>query len=258
MASPDAAFALIAAGISHCSGVVAEQGGLLTSLLFTGLVGGVSHCIGMCGPFVLSQVGSRLERIPAARMREWHRLTGGGPAAVSSGADDHLFSAGGRGGNSGGPDQQPQRPALAVGGPAAAGRPCCLPGTPIPRLRQLWHPSVPVGTPSAGRWINRVAAPLFCRTNRLAGLCAGDCTGVYPPAACCMLLWRRQRPPVTRLPVPSAWPPSALAPCPTCLRSVSPDIWPGSAGGGLIAQAAPVLLILNAGVLAWLAVSLIA
>ncbi|MBY0430344.1 MAG: sulfite exporter TauE/SafE family protein, partial [Rhodospirillales bacterium] len=48
----------------------------MASLFLTGLVGSLSHCAGMCGPFVLSQVAARLESRPASRMREWHRLTG--------------------------------------------------------------------------------------------------------------------------------------------------------------------------------------
>lgn len=67
---------LLSAGLSHCQTVVAVHGGLLTSLLLAGLVGGLTHCAGMCGPFVLSQTVARLEAVPARDMREWHRLAG--------------------------------------------------------------------------------------------------------------------------------------------------------------------------------------
>ena len=66
----------IAQGIEVCRITAQDHGGVLTGLFLTGLVGSVSHCAGMCGPFVLSQVGARLERIPASRMSEWHRLQG--------------------------------------------------------------------------------------------------------------------------------------------------------------------------------------
>lgn len=69
-------FALVAAAGSHCAVVVTERRGLLASLFVTGLVGGVTHCAGMCGPFVLTQVAARLEGIPARAMGEWHRLSG--------------------------------------------------------------------------------------------------------------------------------------------------------------------------------------
>ena len=67
---------LIDTGLQQCSLDVARDGGLFTSLFMAGLVGGWSHCAGMCGPFVLAQVATRLEGIPASRMTELHRLTG--------------------------------------------------------------------------------------------------------------------------------------------------------------------------------------
>lgn len=63
-------------GLAVCRVVVETHGGLLTGLFLTGLIGSVSHCVGMCGPFVLSQVAARLEALPAARMTEFHRLSG--------------------------------------------------------------------------------------------------------------------------------------------------------------------------------------
>lgn len=73
---PQTALTLIEAGLAQCRLAVAEDGGLLLALLTAGFVGGWSHCAGMCGPFVLAQVAVRLERIPAARMGEIHRLAG--------------------------------------------------------------------------------------------------------------------------------------------------------------------------------------
>ena len=69
---PDA----IAFGIATCHAAVVEHGTLLTSLFLVGLLGSVSHCVGMCGPFVLGQVVARLEATPAARLHEFRRLTG--------------------------------------------------------------------------------------------------------------------------------------------------------------------------------------
>ncbi len=59
-----------------CRSVAVEHGALLTSLFVAGLFGSISHCIGMCGPFVLGQVVARLEATPAARLYEFRRLTG--------------------------------------------------------------------------------------------------------------------------------------------------------------------------------------
>jgi len=70
------AILLLETGFAHCR-VAAEQHGSLIAVLFmTGLLGSPGHCAGMCGPFVLSQVGARLEAVPAARLTEGHRLCG--------------------------------------------------------------------------------------------------------------------------------------------------------------------------------------
>jgi len=49
---------------------------LVAAMLMAGTVGGFTHCVGMCGPFVLAQTTARLEAVPAAEMREFHRLVG--------------------------------------------------------------------------------------------------------------------------------------------------------------------------------------
>jgi Uncharacterized conserved protein len=67
---------LLTAGLAHCSATVTTHGGLITSLFLAGLVGSVTHCVGMCGPFVLSQTVARLEAVPAGDLSEWHRLAG--------------------------------------------------------------------------------------------------------------------------------------------------------------------------------------
>ncbi|WP_460019475.1 sulfite exporter TauE/SafE family protein [Magnetospira thiophila] len=67
---------LLESGLAHCKVVAVDNSGLLVSLFMAGLLGGLTHCIGMCGPFVLSQITARLEDTPATKMREWQRLTG--------------------------------------------------------------------------------------------------------------------------------------------------------------------------------------
>ncbi|MEG3619042.1 sulfite exporter TauE/SafE family protein [Magnetovibrio sp. PR-2] len=68
---------LLLAGISHCSEAIDGSEGLLMALFMAGFAGGASHCIGMCGPFVLSQVQSRLEAVSLQNMSEFKRLSGG-------------------------------------------------------------------------------------------------------------------------------------------------------------------------------------
>ncbi|KZD05830.1 sulfite exporter TauE/SafE family protein [Oceanibaculum pacificum] len=70
----------VLAGLSRCgdalAGATMDNAGLLTGLFLVGLVGSASHCVGMCGPFVLQQAALRGEKVPAHDMTELHRLTG--------------------------------------------------------------------------------------------------------------------------------------------------------------------------------------
>jgi sulfite exporter TauE/SafE len=45
-------------------------------MLLLGVVGGAVHCSGMCGPFVLGQVGNRLAALPMTRLTTFSRLRG--------------------------------------------------------------------------------------------------------------------------------------------------------------------------------------
>ena len=49
---------------------------LLASLFLAGLAGSLTHCVGMCGPFVLGQVMADAEAAPASSYGEWRRLSG--------------------------------------------------------------------------------------------------------------------------------------------------------------------------------------
>lgn len=67
---------LLHSGAAICRVGVDGRGGLFGGLFLTGLIGSLSHCSGMCGPFVLSQVAARMEAIPLERMTEMRRLAG--------------------------------------------------------------------------------------------------------------------------------------------------------------------------------------
>ncbi len=62
--------------MSTCLTIIQTHGSLILALFLAGLTGGFTHCAGMCGPFVMGQACARLDKVPAARMREWHRLAG--------------------------------------------------------------------------------------------------------------------------------------------------------------------------------------
>ena len=68
---------LAVAGIAFCRPLVEGNRPLFAALFVAGLAGGASHCLGMCGPFVLAQTGARLETVSAERMGELTRLGGG-------------------------------------------------------------------------------------------------------------------------------------------------------------------------------------
>jgi hypothetical protein len=44
---------------AHCQAAIAQSGPLMLALLAAGFVGSAAHCAGMCGPFVLAQIGAR-------------------------------------------------------------------------------------------------------------------------------------------------------------------------------------------------------
>lgn len=67
---------LLEFGVVACRAAVDDHGGLMAGLFVAGLVGSLSHCVGMCGPFVLAQVMTRLEGVPASEMSELKRLSG--------------------------------------------------------------------------------------------------------------------------------------------------------------------------------------
>lgn len=68
--------ALIGAAMAYCVTAIDAQRGALASLLLAGLLSGVTHCAGMCGPFVLAQAGTRFAALPAADMTWPRRLAG--------------------------------------------------------------------------------------------------------------------------------------------------------------------------------------
>jgi sulfite exporter TauE/SafE len=65
------AIALCRQGLAHFG---EQPGGLGLSLFLAGLGGSLTHCAGMCGPFVLGQVMADAER--ATGYGEWRRLAG--------------------------------------------------------------------------------------------------------------------------------------------------------------------------------------
>jgi len=59
---------------AHCQASVRDNAPLILALFMTGLVGSAGHCAGMCGPFVLAQVGARaaMRRLAGAALLPYH------------------------------------------------------------------------------------------------------------------------------------------------------------------------------------------
>ena len=59
-----------------CHAVFTARPSLFATLFFGGLAGSLTHCVGMCGPFVLSQTAVRLDALPLRGMSLATRLQG--------------------------------------------------------------------------------------------------------------------------------------------------------------------------------------
>lgn len=57
-------------------GLSSLPAGLPVSLFLAGLAGSLAHCVGMCGPFVLTQVAVDTDRSAIGGYGEWRRLAG--------------------------------------------------------------------------------------------------------------------------------------------------------------------------------------
>jgi uncharacterized protein len=178
MAESDTLLSLISAGAVVCRVAVADHGSLVGGLFLTGLVGSLTHCAGMCGPFVLTQVATRLEAIPAARMREWHRLSGAALLPYHLGRTTTYAGLGAiaalGAGTFGRPTGGFRLLAAALLGFAAL----FLVGMAVPRLKALLSSSNSGGwwSDSVGRW----AQPLFASPTGLRGWLLGVALGFIP------------------------------------------------------------------------------
>jgi sulfite exporter TauE/SafE len=169
--------AALSAGLSVCRVTVAENGGLLSSLFLTGLIGSATHCAGMCGPFVLSQVATRMEQVPLAAMSEWRRLSGAALLPYHLGRATTYAALGAVGGAAAG--------ALAGWGGfrflAALLLACAalfLLAMAVPRLKAV------LGGSTGESWWSRTmgawARPLFAHPTGLRGYALGVALGFIP------------------------------------------------------------------------------
>jgi sulfite exporter TauE/SafE len=180
--NPDTIATLLNSGFAVCSSHVESSGGLIGSLFLTGLIGSLSHCSGMCGPFVLSQVAARLETVPASRMTEWHRLSGAALAPYHFGRATTYAVLGAVGAMVAGTlGTLPlfRWLAAALLGVAAL----FLLALAAPRLKAMLSGGSNGGPASIGTWaasVGRLAQPLFATPTGLRGWLLGVALGFIP------------------------------------------------------------------------------
>jgi sulfite exporter TauE/SafE len=159
--------------LSICRAAATDHGGTLAGLFLAGLAGSLGHCAGMCGPFVLSQVASRLEAVPAARMREWHRLGGAALLPYHLGRATTYAGLGALAAAASGVLAGGRWLAALLLGLAALG----LAATALPGLKRLLAPA----GPSQGNWLlGRWAGPLFADPTGMRGWLLGAMLGFLP------------------------------------------------------------------------------
>lgn len=167
------AFAL---GAAHCVALVEDHGGLLLSLLITGLLGSATHCVGMCGPLVLAQTGAVLEGIPASGMREWHRVKSGVLLPYHLGRATTYAALGALAAGLFGLMASP-RVAGIVGAALLVAAAMGFVGYALPRLG-LRLPLA--ASPAWAGAVERVAKPLFARPVGVRGYLLGVALGFIP------------------------------------------------------------------------------
>ena len=62
--------------IYHCSHSIITHSSILLTLFLAGLVGGFTHCAGMCGPFVATQTINKFDNLPISDSTVLKRLQG--------------------------------------------------------------------------------------------------------------------------------------------------------------------------------------
>jgi uncharacterized protein len=248
---------VVAFGIAMCRTATIEHGALLSSLFLVGLLGSVSHCVGMCGPFVLGQVVARLEATPVARLHEFRRLTGAALAPYHFGRmTTYGLLGAGAGALAGGIGDVTGLRWLSAGLLALAA--LFFVGYALPRLGM--KPAFGARSGADGLWSRHVARrlrPLFGAPVGLRGYLLGIMLGFLP----CGLLYGAI--------AAAASSGSAIAGGLTMLAFVLGTI-PALVGIGLAghvtgnrwqsatARVTPVLLVLNAGFLGYMAWRMVA
>lgn len=169
--------------LSACKAVLDQHGsgwidtGRPLGTFLLGLVGGATHCSGMCGPFVLGQVGARLGQTPVTGTPVLTRLRGMALLPYHAGRTVTYSvlgaTAAGLAGGVGRLAGNGALPAFAIGAGA------------LLMAVMAWRQLVPAGevlsrTGSAGQWVAARFSRLFARPGGASGFGLGLALGFLP------------------------------------------------------------------------------
>jgi uncharacterized protein len=155
-----------------------EAFGLPAALLVAGLVGSLTHCVGMCGPFVLAQIGAGLPGDGTAPYGEWQRLRGAALLPYHLGRATTYTFLGALAGAFGGIVVQLTEYRWVLGVFLALAASLFLMQT-LPLL-QTWLPRLPGGGGRVGQALARATQGLFRHPHGLRGYALGVALGFLP------------------------------------------------------------------------------
>lgn len=239
-------------GIVACRVAVDSHGGLMAGLFMAGLVGSLSHCVGMCGPFVLAQVMTRMETVPVSEMTSLRRLTGAAVVPYHLGRATTYGTLGAIAGALAGRFVQlgGLKPIsgvlLSLAAVLFAGYALRRLGVPVPSL------ALPGGAGKLTERMAGLAKPLFARPTGIRGYFLGVLLGFLP---CGLLYGALAASASSGSAVAGALGMAAFA------AGTVPALLVIGVAGHVVAGAwskvagiaAPVLLLINAGVLSYMA-----
>jgi uncharacterized protein len=165
-------------GWLHGASGVLEAFGLPAALLIAGLVGSLTHCVGMCGPFVLAQVGAGLPSSDIARYGEWQRLRGAALLPYHLGRATTYTALGALAGAFGGIVVQLTEFRWVLGVFLALAASLFLVQT-LPMLN-AWLPRLPGGGGRLGQVLAQATQGLFRYPHGIRGYALGVALGFLP------------------------------------------------------------------------------
>ncbi len=164
--------------LNHCQAAIQNHGGLTFTLFLGGLVGSMTHCVGMCGPFAFAQTSVRgalpkesgiFERVRGAALLPYHlgRITTYTAMGVTAAAFTGFFAVA--------DDHQKWAAVLMI----AAGFMFLASAFPTLRIK-IWPPKLREGFGKFGATLGRAAQPFLRGQSSLHRYALGVVLGFLP------------------------------------------------------------------------------